>query len=72
MSLTAGLEATWESWPLCGDARDPEFYAGLDARGRWSPDGTFVVVGRSEPPRMERLAWEGVTADAIARLMRRR
>jgi len=64
--------ATRESWPLCRDASDAEFCGGLDARGSWSPDGTFVVVGRTEPSRVERLAWEGVTADAVARLMQRR
>jgi len=64
--------ASRQSWPLCRDPGDAEFCKAVDASGSWSPDGTFVVVGHREPRRRERLAWEGVTADAVARLMRRR
>jgi Tol biopolymer transport system component len=61
-----------ESWPLCRDDSDAEFCKGFDVKASWAPTGAFIVVGRREPPRVERLAWEGVTADAVARLMRRR
>lgn len=63
--------ATRESWPLCREARDADFCAGMDLRASWSPDGTFVVVGRREADRRTRLAWEGVTADAVAKLTAR-
>jgi len=62
--------ASRESWPLCRDAGDTEFGKRLDTHVAWAPDGTFVVVGRREPIRYERLAWEGVTAEAVAKLMR--
>ena len=60
-----------ESWPLCRDAADTEFGKRLDNHVAWSPNGTFVVVGRREPTRYERLAWQGVTAEAVAKLIRR-
>lgn len=64
--------ASRESWPLCRDASDAEFCKAVDVRASWSPDGRFVIAGRREPTRVDRLAWEGVTADAVAKLMRRR
>jgi Tol biopolymer transport system component len=60
-----------ESWPLCRDVADKEFCKRLDNHVAWAPNGAFVVVGRREPTRYERLAWEGVTAEAVAKLMRR-
>lgn len=63
--------ATRQSWPLCREAGDAEFCAGMDLRASWSPDGTFIVAGRREPARNERLAWEGVTAEAVAKLTAR-
>jgi hypothetical protein len=64
--------ASRESWPLCRDAVYTEFGKRLDNHVAWAPNGTFVVVGRREPTRYERLAWEGVTAEAVAKLMRSR
>ena len=37
----------------------------------WSPDGTFLAVTKRSS-RSERLAWEGVTAEAVARLVQAR
>jgi len=54
------------------DARDPDFCAGSTRGAAGHPDGTFVLVDRSEPACIERLAWEGGTADALARLTRHR
>jgi Tol biopolymer transport system component len=62
--------ASRESWPLCPDAADKEFGKRLDNHVAWSPNGTFVVVGRREPEQYQRLAWAGVTAEAVAKLMR--
>ena len=62
--------ASRESWPLCRDAADTEFGKRLDNHVAWAPNGTFVIVGRREPTRYERLAWEGVTAEAVAKLTR--
>ena len=59
-----------ESWPLCPDPGDAEFCRRLDARASWAPNGTFIVVGHREAARVERLAWEGVTAEAVAKLLR--
>lgn len=63
--------ASRESWPLCRNAGDAEFCKGLDTVASWSPDGAFIVVCREEDARVERLSWEGVTAEAVAKLMRR-
>lgn len=63
--------ASRESWSLCRDSGDADFCKKLDTDASWSPNGAFIVIGRSEPPRVERLAWEGVTAEAVAKLMRR-
>jgi Tol biopolymer transport system component len=62
--------ASRESWPLCKDAADTEFGKRLDSHVAWAPNGAFVVVGRREPEQYRRLAWEGVTAEAVAKLMR--
>jgi len=64
--------ASRESWSLCRNATDTQFCRDLDTFASWSPDGAFIVVCRSEEARVERLAWEGVTAEAVAKLMRRR
>ena len=61
-----------ESWSLCPDPGDAEFCKRLDAHASWAPNGTFIVVGHREQTRVERLAWEGVTAEAVAKLMQRR
>lgn len=55
---------TRESWPLHPDAKDEMLVRGPS----WSPDGTFVLVHKGAT-RSERLAWEGVTAEAVARIM---
>jgi hypothetical protein len=60
-----------ESWSLCPDPGDAEFCKRLDAHASWAPSGAFIIVGHREPERVERLAWEGVTAEAVAKLMRR-
>jgi hypothetical protein len=62
--------ATRESWPLFPN---PEEQAWSERSGEasWAPDGTFIIVGRSEPSTRGRLAWEGVTAEAVAKLMDR-
>jgi len=64
--------STRESWPLCANASDAAFCADIDNVASWSPDGRFIVLCRGEKARVERLAWEGVTAEAVAKLMRRR
>ena len=54
---------TRESWPLHKDASGTGW-----GEGDWSPDGTFVVlVKRSH--RRDRLSWQGVTTEAVARIM---
>ena len=63
--------ASRKSWPLCDNPQDVAFCKGLDTVASWSPDGAFIVVCREEEARVERLAWEGVTAEAVAKLMRR-
>lgn len=35
----------------------------------WSPDGTFIIIGRRESERSEPLAWEGVIAEAVTEVM---
>jgi len=63
--------ASRKSWPLCGSPQDEAFCKGLDTVASWAPDGRFIVVCRSEEARVERLAWDGVTGEAVAKLMRR-
>jgi len=56
---------TRESWVLHPDAAG----RGTDPWGlAWSPDGSFVLIDKSSSS-SERLAWQGVTAEAVARLM---
>jgi len=62
--------ATHDSWPLFANP-DEQVWSQRAGEASWSPDGTFIVVGRSEPTRQARLAWEGVTAEAVAKLMER-
>lgn len=58
------LETT-ESWPVHPDAaRQPDWSA-----SSWSPDGSFVLLTRGAR-RIERLAWDGVTYEAIMKLMK--
>lgn len=54
--------ATAESWPVHADAD------GWTASS-WSPDGSFVLLTRGSR-RIERLAWDGVTYDAVVKLMK--
>jgi Tol biopolymer transport system component len=54
---------TLESWPVHGDASGSGWTAGT-----WSPTGTYLTLTRSTQ-RTERLAWERVTFDAIAKLL---
>jgi len=61
--LVANVE-TGETWPLRPDLPNPNEWSG----GSWAPDGSYIVVSRSTT-RTERLAWEGVTYDAVVRLM---
>lgn len=53
---------TAESWPVHPDAD------GWTASS-WSPDGSFVLLTRGSR-RIERLAWEGVTYEAVTKLMK--
>ena len=53
---------TGESWPLHKDVNQP----GWDT-GSWAPDGSFIALTQSTT-RVERAAWDGVTAEAVARL----
>ncbi len=55
---------TGESWPLRADLPSSPAWG----QGSWAPDGSFVVLTQSSN-RTERLAWEGVTYDAVMRLM---
>jgi WD40 repeat protein len=57
---------TRESWPLHKETSDSNW-----SEGSWSPDGTFILVVKGMQTE-ERLAWSGVTADAVARLMEER
>ena len=55
---------TRESWPL-----HPDVDTSFNRRGTsWSPDGTYVLLAKSVTKR-DRIAWEGVTAEAVAKLM---
>jgi hypothetical protein len=63
--------ASRESWPLYQGPGDGRFWETSPPAASWSPDGTFIIIGRREPERRERLAWEGVTADAVTKLMER-
>jgi Tol biopolymer transport system component len=56
---------TGEAWPL-HSAIDTQNW---DARS-WSPDGKFIAMTFSSS-RVERLAWEGVTYEAVTRLLTR-
>jgi Tol biopolymer transport system component len=61
---------TRESWPLLTD--DTKIERPALARSSWSPDGTFIVFEKLTATKTERLAWQGVTADAVAKLTARR
>lgn len=53
---------TLESWPLHPATAESGW-----GEADWSPDGTFVVVVKRSQ-RRDRLAWEGVTYDAVVSL----
>jgi Tol biopolymer transport system component len=57
---------TRESWPLHATLiyRSDNNWEG----GSWSPDGTFILLVKAMKTE-ERVAWSGVTADAVSRLM---
>ena len=57
---------TGASWSLADATATREW-----GQAAWSPDGSFVVLSRSTM-RIERLAWEGVTYDAVVKLMNAR
>lgn len=54
---------TRESWPLHKETSDSNWRG-----GSWSPDGTFILLVKATQTE-ERVAWSGVTADAVSRLM---
>ena len=56
---------TGESWALHPDTQGQEW-----TDGSWAPDGSYVTLTRSTR-RLERLAWEGVTTEAVMRLLGR-
>ncbi len=58
---------TGESWPLHADMANQTGWTA----GTWAPDGSFIALTRSSS-RKERLAWEGVTYDAVTRLIDRK
>lgn len=62
---------TGRSWPLHAGAKtdfqDPT-WPRWEANS-WSPDGSFVVLTYSRR-RVERIAWEGVTYEAVTRVMK--
>lgn len=61
---------TGESWPFLVDG-DPLRLTGDGEFADWSADGTFVVLGYGSTGARWH-AWEGVTYDAIIKLMNRR
>jgi Tol biopolymer transport system component len=56
---------TLQSWPVHAEAAGSTWQA-----GDWAPTGAFVTLTRSAQ-RTERLAWERVTFDAVAKLLGR-
>ena len=52
-----------EAWPLHESMTSQDWYAWT-----WSPDGSFVTLAYSTT-RLERLAWDGVTYEAVSRLL---
>jgi len=61
---------TRESWPLLAASAAAE--RPMLQRASWSPDGTFIAFEKQGEGKTERLAWDGVTAEAVARLMSRK
>lgn len=59
---------TRQTWPLHSETGDASW--GLSRGGAWSPDGSYIAITKSTR-RTERLAWEGVTAEAVARLWKK-
>ncbi|MBI1896946.1 MAG: PD40 domain-containing protein [Acidobacteria bacterium] len=57
---------TRESWPIHRETADGNWQG-----GNWSPDGTFILLVKATQTE-ERVAWSGVTAEAVARLMEER
>lgn len=63
---------TADSWQVHTDAApDPSRAQGGWSASSWSPDGSFILLTRAER-RIERLGWDGVTYEAITRLMKKR
>jgi len=54
---------TRESWPLHEELAKPNWRS-----GSWSPTGNFIVVD-DFARRSDRIAWQGVTTEAVSRLM---
>jgi Tol biopolymer transport system component len=61
---------TTESWPVHPDAESGAYPAQPRwSASSWSPDGSFVLLTRADR-RIERLAWDGVTYDAVVKMMK--
>jgi len=56
---------TRESWPLHQVTSDGNWEG-----GSWSPDGTFILLVKAMQTE-ERVAFSGVTAEAVARLLQK-
>ncbi len=54
---------TRESWPIHSETSDDSWEG-----GSWSPDGTFILVVKKTQSE-DRLAWQGVTYEAVMRLL---
>lgn len=55
---------TKESWPLHQEVASASW-----SRAAWSPNGRFIVITGSTPREFGRLSWQGLTYDAVVRLM---
>jgi Tol biopolymer transport system component len=55
--------ATRESWPVHSETSDSSWEG-----GSWSPDGTFVLLVKQTQTE-NRLAWQGITYEAVMRLL---
>ncbi len=63
---------TAASWPVHPDAAtDPYPAQPRWSASSWSPDGSLILLTRAER-RIERMGWDGVTYEAITRLMKKR
>lgn len=62
---------TARSWPVHPDVSTEPYPAQPRwSASSWSPDGSFVLLTRADR-RIERLAWDGVTYDAVVKMMKR-